>query len=171
MLTTRLSLALGAVLIMLLPAARDAAAQDTGTLSATVVDASGLAVPGATITLTNESTGAVRTMVSNERGDFTFRAVQPGTYSVAVLARAHGIPFYVAAPSSTVDLSMASGDQIPIEQRDTREVTYVRGETHIAPQGVSVLNPAFDVTPARLITGIITEKGVFAPGELAAHMT
>src|SRR5437867_4281534 len=84
MLTTRLSLALGAVLIMLLPAARDAAAQDTGTLSATVVDASGLAVPGATITLTNESTGAVRTMVSNERGDFTFRAVQPGTYSVAV---------------------------------------------------------------------------------------
>ena len=94
-----------------------------------------------------------------------------GTYSVAVLARAHGIPFYVAAPSSTVDLSMASGDQIPIEQRDTREVTYVRGETHIAPQGVSVLNPAFDVTPARLITGIITEKGVFAPGELAAHMT
>jgi methylthioribose-1-phosphate isomerase len=93
-----------------------------------------------------------------------------GTYSVAVLAHAHGIPFYVAAPSSTIDLSMESGDQIPIEQRDPREVTHVRGETVIAPDGVSVANPAFDVTPARLITGIITEKGIFHPSELASRM-
>ena len=93
-----------------------------------------------------------------------------GTYSVAVLAHAHGIPFYVAAPSSTVDLATPSGDQIPIEQRDPREVTHVRGQAAIAPDGVEVLNPAFDVTPARLITGIITEKGVFKPSELATKM-
>jgi methylthioribose-1-phosphate isomerase len=93
-----------------------------------------------------------------------------GTYSVAVLAHAHGIPFYVAAPSSTIDLAMASGEQIPIEQRDPREVTHVRGKAPIAPDGVEVFNPAFDVTPARLITGIITEKGIFKPSELAAKM-
>lgn len=93
-----------------------------------------------------------------------------GTYSVAVLAQAHGIPFYVAAPSSTVDLSMASGDLIPIEQRNPSEVTHVQGTMSIAPKDVPVYNPAFDVTPARLITGIITEKGVFAPGELASKM-
>ncbi len=93
-----------------------------------------------------------------------------GTYSVAVLAHAHGIPFYVAAPSSTIDLSMPSGEQIPIEQRDSREVTHVRGKASIAPDGVEVFNPAFDVTPARLITGIITEKGIFKPSELAARM-
>ena len=93
-----------------------------------------------------------------------------GTYTVAVLAHAHGIPFYVAAPSSTIDLNMISGDLIPIEQRDPREVTHVRGEMVIAPDGAVVANPAFDVTPARLITGIITEKGIFAPAELAARM-
>ena len=93
-----------------------------------------------------------------------------GTYSVAVLAHAHGIPFYVAAPSSTIDLSMPSGEQIPIEQRDSREVTHVRGKEAIAPDGCEVFNPAFDVTPARLITGIITEKGIFKPSELAAGM-
>ncbi len=93
-----------------------------------------------------------------------------GTYSVAVLAHAHGIPFYVAAPSSTIDLSMASGDQIPIEQRDPREVTHVRGKAPIAPDGVEVFYPAFDVSPARLISGIITEKGIFAPAELATKM-
>jgi methylthioribose-1-phosphate isomerase len=94
-----------------------------------------------------------------------------GTYSVAVLAHAHGIPFYVAAPSSTVDLTMASGELIPIEQRDPREVTHMRGDTSIAPDGVLVENPAFDVTPAHLITGIITEKGVFKPSELAAALS
>jgi methylthioribose-1-phosphate isomerase len=93
-----------------------------------------------------------------------------GTYSVAVLAHAHGIPFYVAAPSSTIDLATATGDLIPIEQRDPREVTHVRGETAIAPDGVGVDNPAFDITPARLITGIITERGIFIPSELAARM-
>jgi hypothetical protein len=81
---TRLSLVLGAALIMTLPAARDAAAQDTGSLSGTVVDASGQVLPGATVTLTNEATGDNRTIVTNDRGDFTFRAVQPGTYAVAV---------------------------------------------------------------------------------------
>jgi len=90
-----------------------------------------------------------------------------GTYSVAVLAKAHGIPFYVAAPSSTIDLSTPSGDQIPIEQRQAGEVTSMCGKATVAPAGVSVLNPAFDVTPAAYVTAIITERGVFKPGELA----
>jgi methylthioribose-1-phosphate isomerase len=85
-----------------------------------------------------------------------------GTYGVAVLAQAHGIPFYVAAPSSTFDLSLPSGDAIPIEERDPREVTHGFGK-QTAPDGVSVYNPAFDVTPARLIAGIITEKGLIQP--------
>jgi methylthioribose-1-phosphate isomerase len=85
-----------------------------------------------------------------------------GTYGVAVLARAHGIPFYIAAPSSTFDLSLPTGAAIPIEQRDSREVTHGLGR-QIAPDGVKVYNPAFDVTPAHLITGIITEKGLIAP--------
>jgi uncharacterized protein GlcG (DUF336 family) len=84
MVMTRLSLAVGLAFIMLLPAAQNAAAQDTGTVSATVVDASGEVLPGATVTLTNEATAVGRTMVTNERGDFIFRAVQPGTYTVAV---------------------------------------------------------------------------------------
>jgi methylthioribose-1-phosphate isomerase len=85
-----------------------------------------------------------------------------GTYGVALLAAAHGIPFYVAAPSSTFDLSLPNGDGIPIEQRDPREVTHGFGR-QTAPEGVGVYNPAFDVTPARLIAGIITEKGLIAP--------
>ena len=85
-----------------------------------------------------------------------------GTYGVAVLARAHDIPFYVAAPSSTFDLRLSTGDQIPIEQRDAREVTHGFGR-QTAPEGVGVYNPAFDVTPARLIAGIITEKGLITP--------
>jgi methylthioribose-1-phosphate isomerase len=85
-----------------------------------------------------------------------------GTYGVAVLAKAHNIPFYVAAPTSTFDLSLASGDSIPIEQRDPREITNGFGK-QTAPEGVGVYNPAFDVTPARLITGIITEKGIIQP--------
>ena len=92
-----------------------------------------------------------------------------GTYSVAVLARAHGIPFYVAAPYSTIDLKTASGDDIPIEQRSAQEVTAVYGSRSVAPDGVEVINPAFDITPADLITGIITERGIFKPNELAAH--
>lgn len=82
-----------------------------------------------------------------------------GTYSVAVLAKEHGIPFYVAAPTSTIDLTLADGALIPIEERGEREVTHV-GERRLAPDGIDVRNPAFDVTPARLITAIITEHGV-----------
>ena len=82
-----------------------------------------------------------------------------GTYSVAVLAHAHAIPFYVVAPCSTIDLSLASGEGIPIEQRNVEEVTTVRG-TVIAPTGVHVANPAFDVTPHEYITAIITERGI-----------
>jgi len=82
-----------------------------------------------------------------------------GTFSVAVLAREHGIPFYVAAPVSTLDLSLTDGSQIPIEERPFTEVTHIRG-LPIAPEGVQVRNPSFDVTPARYITAIITEKGV-----------
>jgi len=89
-----------------------------------------------------------------------------GTYSVAVLCKEHGLPFYVAAPTSTIDLSMASGELIPIEERDGREVTHVRNEFCIAPDGVKVANPAFDVTPARYITAIITELGAFRPRDL-----
>jgi methylthioribose-1-phosphate isomerase len=85
-----------------------------------------------------------------------------GTYGVAVLARAHNIPFYVAAPSSTFDLGIADGSEIPIEQRDPREITEGLGKV-IAPAGIRVYNPAFDVTPAGLITGIITEKGIVRP--------
>ncbi len=85
-----------------------------------------------------------------------------GTYGVALLAQAHGIPFYVAAPSSTFDLSLATGGAIPIEQRDPREITHGFGKP-TAPEGIAVYNPAFDVTPARLIHGIITEKGLIQP--------
>ena len=90
-----------------------------------------------------------------------------GTYSVAVLAKAHGLPFYVAAPYSTIDLATPSGDQIPIEQRKPQEVTSICGGPPVAPLGADVLNPAFDVTPAEYVTAIITERGVFKPGELA----
>lgn len=92
-----------------------------------------------------------------------------GTYSVAVLARAHYIPFYVAAPYSTIDLNTQSGDEIPIEQRNPSEVITIHGSHPVAPKDVPVYNPAFDVTPAELITGIITERGVFKPDELAAQ--
>ncbi|MDX6612730.1 MAG: methylthioribose-phosphate isomerase [Blastocatellia bacterium] len=82
-----------------------------------------------------------------------------GTYMVAVLAKRHNIPFYVAAPISTIDLTLAGGDEIPIEERDAREVTHVR-EHRLAPEGVPVHNPAFDVTPHDLIAAIITDRGV-----------
>jgi methylthioribose-1-phosphate isomerase len=82
-----------------------------------------------------------------------------GTYMVAVMARRHGIPFYVAAPLSTIDLNCPTGDEIPIEERDIREITHVK-EIQLAPEGVDVSNYAFDVTPNDLVTAIITEKGV-----------
>ena len=82
-----------------------------------------------------------------------------GTYTVAVLAKEHGIPFYVAAPLSTIDLATPTGHEIPIEQRDPSEVTEMKGQV-LAPLGTGVANPAFDVTPNRLIAGIITEEGI-----------
>jgi methylthioribose-1-phosphate isomerase len=82
-----------------------------------------------------------------------------GTYSVAILAKEHGIPFYVAAPFNTIDPATASGAQIPIEQRAAREVTHVNG-VQVTPHGVQIENPAFDVTPAKYINAIITERGV-----------
>jgi methylthioribose-1-phosphate isomerase len=85
-----------------------------------------------------------------------------GTYSLAVLARHHGVPFYIAAPFSTIDPSLPSGDRIPIEERDGLEVRRMGG-SHTAPDASPVFNPAFDVTPAALIAGIITERGVFKP--------
>ncbi len=85
-----------------------------------------------------------------------------GTYSVAVLARENNIPFYVAAPVSTLDLSLTSGDEIPIEERHASEVTHVR-DAQLAPAGISVVNPAFDVTPNRYVAAIITERGVARP--------
>src|SRR5437016_5595686 len=83
-----------------------------------------------------------------------------GTYGVAVLAREHNIPFYVAAPLSTIDLNTPDGSQIPIEERSAKEVTHVAG-AQLAPDGAAVWNPAFDVTPHHLIAGIITERGIF----------
>jgi len=82
-----------------------------------------------------------------------------GTYTIAVLAKEHNIPFYVAAPISTVDLACPNGDEIPIEQRNAREVTHIAGK-QMVPDGVAVENPAFDVTPAKYVSAIITERGV-----------
>ena len=90
-----------------------------------------------------------------------------GTYGLAIAARHHGIPFYVAAPSSTFDFDLASGDEIPIEQRGAEEVRSGFGR-QTAPDDVDTYSPAFDVTPADLITGIITEEGIFDPGDLSA---
>jgi methylthioribose-1-phosphate isomerase len=82
-----------------------------------------------------------------------------GTYGVAVLAKENNVPFYVAAPISTLDLTLESGDEIPIEERPAREVTHIQG-VHVAPDNIQVANPAFDVTPNRYVSAIITEKGV-----------
>ncbi|KUO39735.1 MAG: methylthioribose-1-phosphate isomerase [Candidatus Hadarchaeum yellowstonense] len=89
-----------------------------------------------------------------------------GTYSIAVLAKEHGVPFYIAAPLSTFDPNLKTGAEIPIEERRPEEVIFFRG-VRVVPKGVSVFNPAFDVTPARYITAFITEKGVVKPGELS----
>ncbi len=90
-----------------------------------------------------------------------------GTYGLAVLAHAHGLPVYVVAPCSTIDLTLATGDHIPIEERRPEEVTTIAG-TRIAPQGISVANPAFDITPHRYVTAIITEQGVARSPYVAA---
>jgi methylthioribose-1-phosphate isomerase len=85
-----------------------------------------------------------------------------GTYNLALVAYAHDVPFYVAAPTTTIDLSTPTGDDIVIEERSAREVTHI-GDTQITPDGVEAANPAFDVTPARYITAIITERGIVYP--------
>jgi methylthioribose-1-phosphate isomerase len=98
-----------------------------------------------------------------------------GTYSLAVLAKEHNIPFYVAAPLSTIDVSVQNGDEIPIEERNAEEITTIRG-IRVAPEGVHVYNPAFDVTPNRYITAIVTEAGVVFPpyqegiGRIVRHL-
>lgn len=93
-----------------------------------------------------------------------------GTYGVAMLAKAHGIPFYIAAPKSTFDAALVDGEGIPIEQRVERELRFV-GDTRTAPDAAKVYNPAFDVTPYRLITGYITEDGVLEAGKIEAWLT
>jgi len=93
-----------------------------------------------------------------------------GTYALAIVAKAHNVPFYVAAPLSTIDFELSSGEQIPIEERDPSEI-YQIGETIICTKGVEYYNPAFDVTPAELITGIITEHGTFKPEDLGKLLT
>lgn len=98
-----------------------------------------------------------------KRGDV---ANKIGTYSVAILCNEHGLPFYVAAPLSTIDFSMESGEDIPIEERDSEEITCVFGKARIAPTRVKTFNPAFDVTPAVYVTAIITEKGAFRPEDI-----
>ena len=101
-----------------------------------------------------------------------------GTYEKAVLAQANGIPFYVAAPLSTIDVACPSGDDIPIEERDEDEVLWIEGadeagvlhRVRLAPEGAHALNPAFDVTPARYVTAIITQRGIHAPSEVLAAL-
>ena len=92
-----------------------------------------------------------------------------GTYSLAIVAKMHNIPFFVAAPLSTVDFSLSDGSQIPIEERDPSEI-YQVGDTRLYPEGVEFFNPAFDVTPAALIAAIITEKGAVKPSELHKYL-
>ncbi len=92
-----------------------------------------------------------------------------GTYSLALIAKAHNVPFFVAAPLSTIDFQLATGSEIPIEEREPVEI-YQVGETIITPEGAEFYNPAFDVTPADLITAIITEHGAFAPSQLHAQL-
>ena len=88
-----------------------------------------------------------------------------GTYTVAIAAKAHNIPFYIAVPYSSIDISLETGEDIPIEERDREEVTHINGKL-VCPEGVNIINPAFDVTPAEYITGIITETGINKPSEL-----
>ena len=92
-----------------------------------------------------------------------------GTYTVAVMCREHGIPFYVAAPLSSIDFNMASGELIPIEERSAEEVRTIHGHL-VAPEGVNVINLAFDVTPAKYVSAFFTEKGAFRPGDLKKLM-
>ena len=93
-----------------------------------------------------------------------------GTYALAIIAQAHNVPFYVAAPFSTIDFSLSDGSQIPIEERNFAEISQI-GQTNLCPEGAEFYNPAFDVTPAHLIAGIITEKGVIKPHLLKSQVS
>ena len=93
-----------------------------------------------------------------------------GTYALAIAAKAHQVPFYVAAPFSTIDFDLADGSQIPIEQRNSSEISQI-GDTEICAEGVEFYNPAFDVTPANLISAIITEKGAILPSSIISYRT
>jgi methylthioribose-1-phosphate isomerase len=93
-----------------------------------------------------------------------------GTYSLALVAKAHNVPFFVAAPLSTIDFELSSGNKIPIEERHPSEI-YQVGDTLLTPAGVEFYNPAFDVTPAELISAVITEYGAIAPSELKQFQT
>ena len=94
-----------------------------------------------------------------------------GTYQVATMAKQHNIPFYVAAPYSTIDVKTQTGSDIPIEERRREEVISVNGSEYIAPKDVNILNPAFDITPAKYVSGIITERGVFSPEDIAREFS
>lgn len=93
-----------------------------------------------------------------------------GTYTVAIAAKYHNVPFYIAAPLSTIDINIKTGDEIPIEERDHEEVTHINGK-RICAEGVKIINPGFDVTPHELITGIITEVGILKPDQKGADYT
>jgi len=103
--------------------------------------------------------GIPTTVISDNMAGAMMKHNKIGTYTVAVLAKEHAIPFYVAAPFSTIDLETSNGSTIPIEQRNAREVTHIAGKA-ITPEGVEVENPAFDVTPGKYVTAIITERGI-----------
>ena len=112
------------------------------------------------------SSYGIAALFLHKSGDVTdIRANKIGTYSLAVLCKENNVPFYVAAPLSSIDFSIPTGDLIPIEERGSEEVTNIFG-CQIAPEGVKVRNIAFDVTPAKYVTGIITEKGMFRPEDL-----
>jgi methylthioribose-1-phosphate isomerase len=120
-------------------------------------------IPDSTAAFAMQRHGITKVIVGADRiaanGD---TANKIGTYGVAILAKEHGIPFYVAAPTSTIDSSIPSGKDIPIEYRDGREVAFI-GERRYVPDGAEILSPAFDVTPNEYIAGIITEKGILKP--------
>ena len=134
---------------------------DTGTILGRVSDASNASVPRANVTTREITTNEERTFVTDASGDYRFNALPRGTYQIAVLAREHNVPFYIAAPVSTFDLSIPDGDHIPIEERSSAEVTEFKG-IRIAPD-VPAAHPAFDVTPNRYIAAIFTERGVARP--------
>ena len=129
-------------------------------INSTLITDSAVSIAMSKRAITNVVVGADRVALNGDTAN------KIGTYQLAISAKYHGIPFYVAAPTTTIDPLIKTGKDIPIEERSNTEITHFRGE-QVAAKGIGCWNPAFDVTPADLITGgIITEKGVFQPGEL-----